>query len=64
MGMDNAGPEQIRVLGQFTKDKNYTIAEVNGTLCALYGYQNGTYDAKYECQHFGGKLYGIGPKIA
>lgn len=62
--MGNEGSEKIKVLGQFTKDKNYTIAEVDDALCALYNYQNGVYDAKYECQHFGGKLYGIGPKIA
>lgn len=33
-------------------------------LRALYNYQNGVYEKKYECEHFGGKLYGIGKQIA
>ena len=55
----------VKIIGFFSKDKNYTIVKCQDTLFALYNYNqiNHTCEKIYEAKNFSG-LIGIGPEIS
>lgn len=54
----------MKVIGKFSKDKRYSICEIDEELFALFNLkEDGTFEEKYECKEFGVGLYGIGKRI-